>query len=63
MSEYHFEEERMPFDDFDYRDDYPTEEQLMNWREANDYVNEGEDERGDGYDDAMISGCCTQSQS
>lgn len=50
MSEYNFEEERMPFDDFDYRDAYPTEEQLINWREANDYVNEGTDERDD-YED------------
>jgi len=43
MSEYNFEEERMPFEDFDYRDDYPTEEMLQNWNEANDYLHEGEE--------------------
>lgn len=27
-----------------YENDFPTDEMLQNWNEANDYVNEGEDE-------------------
>ena len=56
MSEYNFEEERQPFGDFDYRDEMPTEEMLINWREANDYTNEMDDledlqaTEPDGYD-------------
>ncbi len=51
MREYNFEEERMPLDDFDYRDEYPTEEMLINWREENDYVNESTDYREGFADD------------
>ena len=38
---------------YDYADELPTEEMLVNWREANDYVNEGDDDRPwiEDYDD------------
>lgn len=57
-SEYNFEEERQPFADFDYRDEMPTEEMMQDWREANDYVNEGDDAQTDVDDDRCIE--CNQ---
>jgi hypothetical protein len=38
----------MPNDEYEeYAQDYPTEEQILNWREANEYVHEGEETEDD----------------